>query len=59
MSQQGRFGGSPQAKMPAIGAYFYNGAYFWHNDAANMVFCDGHAFALKRRSWVTNELSIW
>jgi prepilin-type processing-associated H-X9-DG protein/prepilin-type N-terminal cleavage/methylation domain-containing protein len=39
--------------------YPYNGVAFRHNDGANMLFADGHAKWVARKSWLSNVDQVW
>jgi len=52
MVQQGSFGGSPQAKYPAMGAYYYNGSYtFFFNGILD-------EFRVSNRARIPNEFNL-
>ncbi|MBI4025386.1 MAG: hypothetical protein HY360_10435 [Verrucomicrobia bacterium] len=39
--------------------WMYNGAFFWHNNTANILFVDGHVAGYTIKQWELNADNVW
>jgi len=45
-------------QVASVASWAYQGAEFWHLDAANLIFGDGHGETVSRQAWL-NRLDMW